>query len=72
MSSPLPLVFWTIIVAIVFLSLYDLKRYLTYGRAGTISRFMYLKGKENPFFAFVVGFFTGGFIFGLAIHFWGI
>jgi hypothetical protein len=69
--SPLTVFLWSVIVMIVFVSSYDVYRYIRYGREGTISHAMWLRGNRNPLFAFFVGVAVGGIVFGLAVHFWG-
>lgn len=71
-SSPLHVVLWTIGITLTFLGLYDMYRLGRYGRAGTISRQLWVLGTKYPVILFWAGF-TIGALFGiLAMHFWSV
>lgn len=70
MSNPLTFLYVVFFSALALLIVYDVYRYARYGVPGTISHWMYVKGTTRPFYAFMVGVFIGGLVFGLAAHFW--
>jgi len=70
MSDPTVFLYVVFFSALAVLIIYDIYRFIRYGIPGTISHWMYLKGKSDPLYAFLIGVFIGGLVIGLGVHFW--